>query len=147
MTILNRRARYEYHILETFEAGMILTGPEVKSIRAGQANLAESHCIIRAGRALLIGCHISPYKPAAMQNPEEPARSRELLLHKREIQRLSGKLKEKGLTLVPLKLYFNTRGFAKLELGLARGKKLHDKRQSIKEREVKRDLQRQYKTH
>ena len=125
---------------------MILTGPEVKSVRAGLANLAEAHCIIaRSGRVMLIGCHISPYKPAAMQNPKEPARSRELLLHKKEIQRLLGKLKEKGLTLIPLKLYFNERGFAKLEIGLGRGKKLHDKRQTIKDREVKRDMQRQMK--
>ncbi len=145
MAIVNRRARHEYHILETFEAGMILTGPEVKSVRAGQANLAEAHCIIRAGRVLLIGCHISPYKPAAQQNPKEPARSRELLLHKKEIQHLTGKLRERGLTLVPLRLYFNERGLAKLELGLARGKKLHDKRQAIREREVRRDIQRRYK--
>ncbi|MDX8407563.1 MAG: SsrA-binding protein SmpB [Mariprofundaceae bacterium] len=145
MAIINRRARHEYHILETFEAGIILTGPEVKSIRQGQANLAEAHCIIRKERLLLIGCHISPYKPAAMNNPSEPARSRELLLHKKEIQRLLGKLKEQGLTIVPLKLFFNERGFAKLEIGLARGKKMHDKRQAVKERDVKRDLQRQYK--
>jgi SsrA-binding protein len=145
MVIINRRARFEYHILETYEAGMILTGPEVKSIRDGLANLAEAHCIIRNERLLLIGCHISPYKPAAMNNPNEPARSRQLLLHKKEIQRLLGKLKEKGLTLVPLKLYFNAHNFAKLEIGLARGKRLHDKRQDKKERDVKRDLQRQYK--
>jgi SsrA-binding protein len=145
MVIINRRARFEYHILETYEAGMILTGPEVKSIREGQANLAEAHCIIRNERLLLIGCHISPYKPAAMNNPNEPARSRQLLLHKKEIQRLLGKLKDKGLTLVPLKLYFNAHNFAKLEIGLARGKRLHDKRQDKKERDVKRDLQRQYK--
>jgi len=145
MAIINRRARHEYHILETYEAGMILSGPEVKSIRAGQANLAEAHCLIRNGRVILIGCHISPYKPAYMHNPSEPARSRELLLHKREIQRLIGKLKEKGLTLVPLKLYFNERGYAKLEIGLARGKKMHDKREALKERDVKRDLQRRYK--
>ncbi len=145
MAIINRRARHEYHILETYEAGMILTGPEVKSIRAGQANLAEAHCIIRNERVLLIGCHISPYKPAAMNNPKEPARSRELLLHKKEIHRLLGKLKEKGLTLVPLKLYFNERGYAKLEIGLGRGKKLYDKRQDKKERDIKRDLQRRYK--
>jgi len=125
---------------------MILTGPEVKSVRAGLANLAEAHCMIRrSGKAFLVGCHISPYKPAAMQNPKEPARSRELLLHKKEILHLLGKLKEKGLTLVPLKLYFNERGFAKLEIGLGRGKKLHDKRQTIKDREVKRDMQRQMK--
>lgn len=145
MATVNRRARHEYHILETYEAGMILTGPEVKSIRAGQANLAEAHCIIRNEKLLLIGCHISPYKPAAMNNPKEPARSRELLLHKKEIQRLLGKLKEKGLTLVPLKLYFNERGYAKLEIGLGRGKKFYDKRQDKKERDVKRDLQRKYK--
>ncbi len=145
MSIINRRARHEYHILETFEAGIILTGPEVKSIRQGQANLAEAHCIIRKEKLLLIGCHISPYKPAAMNNPREPARSRELLLHKKEVLRLLGKLKEQGLTIVPLKLYFNERGYAKLEIGLARGKKMHDKRRATKERDVKRDLQRQYK--
>ncbi len=145
MAIVNRRARHEYHILETFEAGIMLTGPEVKSVRAGQANLAEAHCIVRNERVLLIGCHISPYKPASMHNPKEPARSRTLLLHKREIQRLIGKLREKGLTLVPLKLYFNERGYAKLEIGLARGKKMHDKRQALKERDIRRDLQRRYK--
>ncbi len=145
MAILNRRARHEYHILETFEAGIILTGPEVKSIRAGQANLAEAHCIVRNERVLLIGCHISPYKPAALNNPNDPARSRELLMHKKEVERLLGKLKEKGLTLVPLKLYFNKRNFIKLEIGLAKGKKLHDKRRDMKERDIKRELQRQYK--
>ena len=145
MTVINRRARHEYHILETYEAGIILTGPEVKSIRSGLANLAEAHCIIRNEKLLLIGCHISPYKPAAMNNPKEPARSRQLLLHKKEIQRLLGKLKEKGLTIVPLKLYFNARNFAKLEIGLARGKKMYDKRQDQKERDISRELQRQYK--
>lgn len=145
MAILNRRARHEYHILETYEVGIILLGPEVKSIRAGQANLAEAHCIIRNEKMILIGCHISPYKPAAMNNPAEPARSRELLMHKKELLRLIGKLKEKGLTLVPLKLYFNERGFAKIEIGLAKGKKLYDKRQDKKEKDIKRDLQRQYK--
>ncbi len=145
MAIVNRRARHEYHILETFEAGIILTGPEVKSVRAGQANLAEAHCIVRGERVLLVGCHISPYKPAAMNNPKDPARSRELLLHKRQIRYLIGKLREKGLALVPLKLYFNERGYAKLEIALARGKKLHDKRHALKERDVKRELQRRYK--
>lgn len=145
MAILNRRARHEYHILETYEVGIILLGPEVKSIRAGQANLAEAHCIIRNEKMILIGCHISPYKPAAMNNPAEPARSRELLMHKKELLRLIGKLKEKGLTLVPLKLYFNERGYAKLEVGLAKGKKLYDKRQDKKEKDIQRDLQRRYK--
>jgi len=144
MAILNRRARHDYHILDTMEAGIMLTGAEVKSIRSGQANLAEAHCIIKNGNVLLIGCHISAYKPAAAQNLD-PTRSRKLLLHKQEIRKLIGKLKEKGITLVPLKLYFNEHGFAKLELGLARGKKLYDKRQAIKERDIKRDLQRHYK--
>jgi len=145
MAIINRRARHEYYILETYEAGMMLKGPEVKSIRAGLANLAEAHCLIRNERLLLSGCHINPYKPAALNNPTDPTRSRELLLRKRETLKLMGRLKENGLTLVPLKIYFNERGFAKIQIGLARGKKLHDKRQDSKERDVKRDLDRQYK--
>jgi SsrA-binding protein len=104
MAILNKRARHEYHILETYEAGMVLTGPEVKSLRAGQANLKEAYCTISNEKLLLIGCHISPYKPAARNNPVDPARTKELLLHKKEIQKLIGKLKEKGLALVPLKI-------------------------------------------
>ena len=145
MAILNKRARHEYHILETYDAGMILTGPEVKSLRAGQGNLKEAHCLIRNEKMLLIGCHISPYKPAARNNPLDPARTRELLLHKKEVTKLIGRLKEQGLALVPLKIYFNERGYAKIEIGLGRGKKLYDKRQDSKERDVKRDLQRKYK--
>ena len=145
MAILNKRARHEYHILETYDAGMILTGPEVKSLRAGQGNLKEAHCLIRNEKMLLIGCHISPYKPAARNNPVDPARTRELLLHKKEVSKLIGRLKEQGLALVPLKIYFNERGYAKIEIGLGRGKKLYDKRQDSKERDVKRDLQRKYK--
>jgi len=145
MAIINRRARHEYHILDTYEVGLVLTGPEVKSIRAGQANLAEAHCLIRQDKLLLIGCHINPYKPAALNNPADPARSRHLLMHKKEQMKLVGKLKEKGMTLVPLKMYFNERGFAKLQIGLAKGKKNYDKRHDQKERDVKRDLQRRYK--
>jgi len=144
MAIVNRRARYDYHILETFEAGIMLHGPEVKSLRAGQANLTDSHCFIRNMRVLMVGCHISPYKPASRENAD-PARTRELLLRKKEIVRLVGKLKEKGLSLVPMKIYFNDRGFAKIELALVRGKKEYDKRETIKEREVKRELARNYK--
>jgi len=103
MAIVNRKARHDYHILETFEAGIILTGPEVKSIRASQASIAEAHCIIRNDRVLLVGCHINPYKPAAMNNPADPSRTRMLLLHKSEVGKLIGKLHEKGLTLIPLK--------------------------------------------
>ncbi len=146
MALINRKARHEYHILETMEAGIMLLGPEVKSLRAGQGNLTEAHCIIRNGVPLLIGSHINPYPPAAASNPADPTRTRKLLLHKAQITRLIGKLKEKGLTLVPLKLYFNERGMAKLEIGLARGKKMHDKRQALKERDIQRDLQRNYKT-
>lgn len=146
MAIINRKARHDYHILETFEAGIILIGPEVKSIRAGQASIAEAHCIIRNDKILLVGCHVNPYKPASANNPADPSRTRSLLLHKSEVGKLIGKLHEKGLTLIPLKLYFNTRGYAKLEIGLARGKKLYDKRQDMKERDVKRDLARNYKT-
>jgi len=123
----------------------MLTGPEVKSLRAGHASLAEAHCIVRGTRVLLIGCHIQPYRPAAANNPDDPRRTRTLLLHRQEIGKLIGKLHEKGLTLIPLKLYFNERGLAKLQLGLSRGKKLYDKRHDMKERDIKRDLQRNYK--
>ncbi|MDX8409276.1 MAG: SsrA-binding protein SmpB [Mariprofundales bacterium] len=146
MALINRKARHEYHILETMEAGIMLLGPEVKSLRAGQGNLTEAHCIIRNEAAMLIGSHINPYPPAASHNHPDPTRTRKLLLHKSQIKRLIGKLKEKGLTLVPLKLYFNERGMAKLEIGLARGKKMHDKRHALKERDVQRDLQRNFKT-
>ncbi|MDQ6976309.1 MAG: SsrA-binding protein SmpB [Mariprofundaceae bacterium] len=145
MAIINRRARHEYHFIENFDVGIMLAGPEVKSLRNGQANLAEAHCLIRQERVWLINCHINPYKPAARNNPAEPARARELLMHKREITRLLGKLKEKGLALVPLKFYFNDRGYAKLAIALARGKKDYDKRHAIRERDVSRDLQRRYK--
>lgn len=145
MAILNRKAHHEYHMLETFEAGMMLTGPEVKSLRAGHANLTQAHCLIKNNRVILVGCHIQPYKPASRENPVDPARTRELLLNKKEISRLIGKLHERGLTLVPLKIIFNSRNYAKLHLALARGKKLYDKRATIKERDVKRDLARDYK--
>ncbi|MDQ6951745.1 MAG: SsrA-binding protein SmpB [Mariprofundales bacterium] len=146
MALINRKARHQYHILETMEAGIMLLGPEVKSLRAGQGNLTEAHCIVRNETVMLIGSHINPYPPAAANNHADPARTRKLLLHKHQITRLIGKLKEKGLTLVPLKLYFNERGRAKLEIGLARGKKMHDKRHALKERDVQRQLQRDYKT-
>ncbi|MDQ6972662.1 MAG: SsrA-binding protein SmpB [Mariprofundaceae bacterium] len=146
MALINRKARHDYHILETYEAGMVLTGPEVKSLRGGLGSLAEAHCILRAEKVLLIGCHIQPYRPAALNNPADPSRTRTLLLRKQEIGKLLGKLHEKGLTLIPLKLYFNERGLAKLQLGLCRGKKLYDKRHDLKVRDIKRDLARNYKT-
>ncbi len=139
--IVNRKARHDYFIEETVEAGLVLTGSEVKSIRNGRANLVDSFARISRGEAFISNVHISQYDPAHRQN-HEPTRSRKLLLHRGEIDRLEGKLKQQGLTLIPLRIYFNARGRAKIELGLGRGKKLHDKRQSIKEREAKRETAR-----
>jgi SsrA-binding protein len=134
----NRRARYEYSILETVEAGLVLRGTEVKALRAGQVNFKDSFATIRNNEAWLRGCHISPYSHGTDAN-HDPERDRKLLLHQREIGRLTGKIAERGLTLVPLRLYFK-KGRAKVELGLARGKKLHDKRSSLREREVRREM-------
>jgi SsrA-binding protein len=138
---VNRKARHDYHIEETLEAGLVLTGSEVKSLRDGRANLKDSYARVIRGEATLLNAHISPYDPAHRAN-HEPTRTRKLLLHRREIDRLEGKLNERGLTLVPLRLYFNARGRAKVELGLGRGKKQYDKRQSIKEREARREAER-----
>src|SRR3989475_11224719 len=134
----NRRARHEYEILETLEAGLVLRGTEVKSLRDGQVNFKDSYATVRNGEAWLRGCHISPYSHGTDAN-HEPERDRKLLLHKRELSRLSGKISERGLTLVPLRLYFKA-GRAKVELGLARGKKLHDKRSALREREARREM-------
>lgn len=137
---INRRARFDYHIEETFEAGVVLTGGEVKSLREGRANLKDSYGRIDKGEAFLLNAHISDYKPASYFNGE-PTRTRKLLMHKKEIMRLMGKVQEQGLTLIPLRLYFKN-GRAKVELALARGKKLYDKRETTREREVKRDIAR-----
>ena len=134
----NRRARHEYEILETVEAGLVLRGTEVKSLRAGLVNFKDSYASVRNGEGWLLGCHISPYSHGTDAN-HEPERDRKLLLHKRELSRLSGKISERGLTLVPLRLYFKA-GRAKVELGLARGKKLHDKRSALREREARREM-------
>jgi SsrA-binding protein len=139
--IVNRKARHDYFIEETVEAGLVLTGSEVKALRAGRANLVDSFARITRGEAYITNVHISPYDPAHRDN-HEPTRTRKLLLHRGEIDRLEGKLKQQGLTLIPLRIYFNARGRAKIELGLGRGKKLHDKRQTIKEREAKRETAR-----
>jgi SsrA-binding protein len=134
----NRRARHEYEILETFEAGLVLRGTEVKSLRTGQVNFKDSYATVRNGEMWLLGCHLSPYSHGTDAN-HDPERDRKLLLHGREITRLVGKIAERGLTVVPLKLYFKG-GRAKLEIGLARGKKLHDKRASLRERETRREM-------
>lgn len=136
----NRRARHEYEILETFEAGLVLRGTEVKSLRAGQVTFKDAYATVRNDEIWLVGCHISPYSHGTDAN-HDPERDRKLLLHAREIARLGGKTAERGLTLVPLRVYFK-RGRAKLELALARGKKLHDKRSALREREVRREMDR-----
>lgn len=136
--VVNRRARHDYQIEETIEAGLALSGSEVKSLRAGKGQLKDSYARIKDGEAWLVQAHISEYAPAARFG-HDPTRPRKLLLHKREIVRLASKLNEKGLTLVPLRIYFK-KGRAKVELGLARGKKLYDKRAAIRERDVEREL-------
>ncbi|MFC1975376.1 SsrA-binding protein SmpB [Chloroflexota bacterium] len=136
----NRKARHDYIIEDTFEAGMVLTGSEIKSIRAGQVNLRDSYATIREGELWLINTHIAAYKQAGSQN-HEPRRDRKLLMHRREINRLTGKLMQKGLTLVPLKIYLKY-GRAKIELGLGQGKKIHDKRQAMRERTDRRQMDR-----
>lgn len=136
----NRRARYEYHILESMEAGLVLTGTEIKSIRAGGVSLGEAYARVRDGELWLLSMHVPPYKEGSFAN-HEPNRPRKLLLHKEQIERLAGRAAEKGLTLVPLRMYF-TRGKVKVEIGLAKGKKIWDKRAAESERDVKRELAR-----
>ena len=137
----NRRARYEYEIVDTLEAGIVLTGPEVKSLRAGHANLGDAYATVRRGELFLEKLHISPYEPATRANGD-PQRERKLLAHKREIDRLYVKVRERGFTLVPLRIYFTLEGRVKVELALARGKHTYDKRESIKQRDADRDSQR-----
>jgi SsrA-binding protein len=136
----NRRARHDYEIVDTLEAGMVLRGPEVKSLRAGKASLGDTYAIIRRGELFLLKLHISAYDPAYAANGD-PLRERKLLAHRREIRKWEARLMEKGLTIVPLSVYFRD-GRAKVELALARGKRRYDKRQAIREREDLRDTQR-----
>lgn len=137
---VNRRARHEYAVDETLEAGLVLSGTEIKSIRAGRVNLAEAYARIEHGEAWLIGAHIAPYEQGNRNN-HEPTRTRKLLMHRDQIAELVGRTQAKGYTLVPLKLYIRN-GMAKLELGVARGKKAHDKRRAIAERDMRRELER-----
>jgi SsrA-binding protein len=139
-TVDNRRARHEYDILESLEAGLVLTGTEVKSIRAGGVSLSEAYARFRDGEAWLLGMHVPNYKQGSFSNVD-PNRPRKLLLHRDQIVRLQSRVGEKGLTIVPLRLYF-TRGIAKVQLGLARGKKLWDKRATVAKRDVERELAR-----
>lgn len=137
----NRKARFDYHIEETFEAGLSLTGTEVKSLRAGHANLRDAHALIRNGEVWLLGAHISPYAQGNRMN-HDPVRTRRLLMHRRQIDHLEGQVRQQGMTLVPLRLYFNERGFAKIEVALAKGKKIYDKRHAMAERDAKRQIAR-----
>ena len=136
----NKRARHDYHILETWEAGIVLTGTEVKSLRDGKANLSDSYAIVSGGEIFLLNLHISPYEQGNQFN-HDPTRTRKLLLHKKEIRRLIGAVERQGLTLIPLDLYFK-RGVAKVTLALGKGKKLHDKRAAERRREDEREMAR-----
>ena len=138
---LNRKARHEFSIEDTLEAGIVLTGTEIKSIRAGKANIANAYARVERGEAWLIGADIAPFEQGNRNN-HDPKRTRKLLLHRRQIDELMGRAKAKGQTIVPLRLYI-TRGKAKLELGLARGKQLHDRRRDIADRDSRRDVARQ----
>jgi len=140
----NKKAYFNYEILETYEAGISLTGSEVKSIREGRISLKESYAEIKDGEVFLVNCHISPYEPANRFN-HEPRRERKLLLHRREIKRLIGKILEKGLTLVPTKLLINDKGKVKIEISLAKGKRAYQKREIIKERDREREMRAEMK--
>ena len=139
----NRSARHEYEILDTFEAGLVLTGTEVKSLRDGRANIGDAYGVVKGGELWLLNANISPYGSGGYVN-HEPGRSRKLLLHQREIRRLIGAVEREGLTLIPLELYFR-RGLAKVSLALARGKKLHDKRDDARRRDAERDIARAFR--
>ncbi len=139
----NRKARHEYHILETYEAGLVLKGTEVKSLRAGKANLQDSFARVEKAELLLYNMHISPYEQGNRFN-HEPKRTRKLLMHKQEIMRLFGKTRDRGLALIPLQVYFK-RGLAKVELALAKGKKLYDRRQDVAARDAQREMDRAVK--
>lgn len=141
VNIKNRQANFQYELLDKFIAGMVLKGTEIKSIREGRVNLQDGHCYFNNGELFVKGINITPYDQGTHYN-HEAARERKLLLKRAELKRLETKSEEKGLTMVPLRLFINDRGYAKLEIALARGKKIHDKRQTIKERDVKRELNR-----
>lgn len=142
VVVTNRKALHDYFIIETYETGIALKGTEVKSLRQGLVNLQDGYALVRNGEVWLVGMHINPFEKGNINN-HDPKRERKLLLHKQEIRRLIGKVAEKGLTLVPLKIYFK-KNLVKVELGLARGKKTFDKREAITKREVERSLRREY---
>jgi SsrA-binding protein len=144
MEIKNRQAYFDYFIDDRYTAGLILTGTEVKSLRAGRASFNDSYCIFNKGELWIRSLHIAEYTFGTVNN-HEPLRERKLLLNKREIKKIEGKLKEKGYTLVPLRIYFNEKSLAKIDLGLGKGKKVHDKRETIKQRDSDREIKRYLK--
>ena len=144
--IRNRKAGFEYHFEETLTAGIMLTGTEVKSLREGKASLQEAYCIVEDDEVFIQNMNIAEYAQGSYNN-HEPTRSRKLLLRKREIRRLKKGLEQKGYTIVPLKIWFNDRNLAKMDIALARGKKLHDKRQDLKEKDTKREIDRQMRDY
>lgn len=141
INIKNRKARFNYELLDQYEAGLALQGTEIKSLRAGKASLGEAYCYIHEGEAFVKNMHIAEYSHGNIQN-HAPLRERKLLLHRRELKKLAEELEKGALTLVPLKLYINERGIAKMQIALAKGKKMHDKRQSLKEKDLKREVDR-----
>ena len=141
INIKNRKASFEYQFIDKYKAGIVLQGSEIKSIRDGKENLQASYCTIHNNEAFVKEMHISPYKEASYNN-HEPKRERKLLLSKREIKKLTSKSQEQGLTIIPVRLFVTKNGLAKLEIALAKGKKLHDKRHDIKEKDLKKDLER-----
>jgi SsrA-binding protein len=140
----NRRAHFKYHILETFDGGLVLTGPEVKSLRAGQVTMEDGFGRLENGEVFLWNVHISPYKQGSLHVTQEATRRRKILLHKEEIKRIIGKLTTKGLTLVPLEIFFSDSGYAKVRLALAKGKAGPDKREDIKKKDIQREMRRAF---
>ncbi|MBX2925931.1 MAG: SsrA-binding protein SmpB [Chitinophagaceae bacterium] len=141
--IRNRSAYFEYHIEDKYEAGLVLTGTEVKSLRAGKASFNDSYCYFHKGELWIKSLHIAEYSHGTYNN-HDPLRERKLLLKRKELSKLEAKIKEKGFTIVPLAIFFNSKGLAKIEIGLGKGKKLHDKRESIKTRDTQREIKRSY---
>lgn len=137
--IRNRQAYYEYFIDDKFDAGMVLTGTEVKSLRAGKASFNDAYCYINKGELYIKSLHIAEYSHGTMNN-HDPLRERKLLLNKRELKKIESKIKEKGITVVPLRIFFSEKGLAKIEIGLGKGKKLYDKRETIKQRDTQREM-------
>lgn len=144
--IINRKARFEYHFVDSYEAGIVLTGTEIKSIRGGNANLRDAYCIFVHDELMVKSLYIAPYKQGSYAN-HDPVRDRKLLMKRSELKKIQRRVEEKGMTLIPYKLYINERGLAKLEIVLAQGKRSYDKRQSIKERDTKREMDRARKLY